>query len=206
MLHTKHARVFYFLLLHCAGGKEVWAPWINEWVRLIQRGAFLLWVDHLMLRLFFFWLGFIHSPSLASPVTFRRNRVFVPFFLWGPDVLLICLCFFTPPPTNVLLTYLWFGSQIDVGWNDSHFISKKNNQGYFWEPVKTKAFAVLASQLLLKLSLPPRILIISHSQKRPARILHFWRGSNYRPFPACQHNADLFCCIPPIRIGPAKDT
>lgn len=187
-----------------AWGKEVWALWINEWVRLIRRQVFLFRVVHLVLRLFFFWL--YPLPLLPSPVTFRRNRVFVSFFLWGTNVLLICLCFFTPTPTSVLLTYLWFESQIDVGWNDSHFISKKNNQGYFWELVKTKAFAVLASQLLLKLSLPPRILIISHSQKRPARILQFWRGSNYRPFPACQHNADLFCCIPPIRIGPAKNT
>ena len=186
-------------------GEGSMSLWINEW--FVWFRVKLSYYELVILCCASSSSGFIHSlPLLPSPVTFRRNRVFVPFFLWGTNVLLICLCFFTPPPTNVLLTYLWFGSQIDVGWNDSHFISKKNNQGYFWEPVKTKAFAVLASQLLLKLSLPPRILIISHSQKRPARILQFWHGSNYRPFPACQHNADLFCCIPPIRIGPAKDT
>ena len=66
----------------------------------------------------------LSTSSPHSPVTFPKNQVFVRFLL--PNVLLICLWFFTSPPTHVLLTYLWFGSEIDIGWNDTHLTALEN--------------------------------------------------------------------------------
>ena len=76
------------------------------------------------------FLGFIH---LIPPLTrdLSQESSFCAFL--PPDVLLICLWFFTPPPTHVLLTYLWFGSEIDVGWNDTHFTAPENKAKNFWE-------------------------------------------------------------------------
>ena len=67
----------------------------------------------------------------ALPCDLSQESSFCPFL--PPDVLLICLWFFTPPPTHVLLTYLWFGSEIDVGWNDTHFTAPENKAKNFWE-------------------------------------------------------------------------
>lgn len=71
----------------------------------------------------FFFLAFIHLSSRPPPWPFPRIEF---LSLFAADVLLICLWFFTPPPTHVLLTYLWFGSEIDVGWNDTHFTAPEN--------------------------------------------------------------------------------
>ena len=152
----------------------------------------------------FFFLAFIHLSSRPPPWPFPRIEF---LSLFAADVLLICLWFFTPPPTHVLLTYLWFGSEIDVGWNDTHFTAPENKAknrtsekrgGY----MKMKALwpcKSAPSQIQVVLSAPARLWIIPPLQKNLPRAFSILRTGQIIAISGVSVPPSYICGIPLIK-------
>ena len=95
-------------------------------VRLIQSQAFLLWVVHLVLRLFFFWLYPLPPPP---PLTrdLSQESSFCPFFSLGNQCFIDLSVLFHPAAHQCFidLSLIWISNWCRLEWQSFHIQEKQ---------------------------------------------------------------------------------